>query len=133
MTTRIMVIDDTPEILALFQELLAEEGYEVMAYTDAIRDLAEVERVQPDLIILDHIIAGEAVGLPMLQQLQQRGSTAEIPVIVCSAAASAMEEMEGCLQGRGVRVVLKPFAIDDVLDAVQQALASQQTCAVRFR
>ena len=117
-----MVIDDTPEIRALFQELLAEEGYEVVAYADAIRDLAEVERVQPDLIILDHIIAGEAVGLTILQQLKRRRSTAQIPVIVCTAAANDVEEMEGSLKGKGVGLVLKPFAIDDLLAAVDQAL-----------
>lgn len=124
MPQRIMVIDDTWEILALFEELLSEEGFDVVPYVDAIHDLAEVERVQPDLIILDHIIAGEGVGLSMLQQLQQRPSTAQIPVIVCTAAAKTMEGMEDELLARGVRLVLKPFAIDHVLAVVQQALAA---------
>ena len=122
MPQRIMVIDDTREILALFEELLAEEGYTVMAYATGIPDLADVERIQPHLIILDHIIAGEAVGLLMLQQLKRRGSTAHIPVIVCTAAAKAVEEMESYLQATGVGLVLKPFDVDDVLAAIQRVL-----------
>ena len=82
MTTRIMVIDDTPEIRARLEELLTEEGYAVVVYAGGIPNLDAVDQVQPDLVILDHIIAGEAVGLPMLESWQQRRSTAHIPVIV---------------------------------------------------
>ena len=58
MRPRIMVIDDTPELLELFQDLLTDEGYEVVPFADGIQDIVEVERVRPDLIILDYIIRG---------------------------------------------------------------------------
>src|SRR5580765_7160562 len=85
MPPRILVVNDTQEILDLFQELLTEEGYEVVLYSYGIEDLSEIERVKPDLIILDHIIGGEAVGWQMLQKLKMKRSTATIPVIVCTA------------------------------------------------
>ncbi len=62
MPTRIMVVNDTQEILELFQDLLTEEGYEVVAYASGIPALDEDDQVQPDLIVLDHIVAGEGVG-----------------------------------------------------------------------
>ena len=122
MAPRIMVVNDTQEILELFQDLLTEEGYEVVLYSYDIQDLAEVQRVKPDLIILDHIIGGEAVGWQMLQKLKMKRSTAKIPVIVCTAAVKAVQEMEGYLKSKGVGVILKPFDIDDLLDAVRRAL-----------
>jgi len=124
MPTRIMVVNDTQEILELFEDLLTEEGYEVVLYSYDIQDLQEVERIKPDLIILDHIMGGEAVGWQMLQKLKMKRSTANIPVIVCTAAAKAVHEMEGYLKSKGVGLVLKPFDIDDLLSAVKRALSS---------
>ncbi len=124
MPTRIMVVNDTQEILELFEDLLTEEGYEVVLYSYDIQDLQEVERIKPDLIILDHIMGGEAVGWQMLQKLKMKRSTANIPVIVCTAAAKAVHEMEGYLKSKGVGLVLKPFDIDDLLSAVKRALST---------
>ena len=43
---RIVVVNDTQEILEIFDDLLTEEGYEVVLYSYAIQDLDEVERVR---------------------------------------------------------------------------------------
>ena len=44
MSTRIMVVDDSQELLDLFRELLTDEGYEVVLNAVGIQDIAEVER-----------------------------------------------------------------------------------------
>jgi len=62
MANRIMVVNDTQEILDLFRLILEEEGYEVVQYSYAIQDMLEVERVQPDLMIIDLIFGREKVG-----------------------------------------------------------------------
>jgi DNA-binding response OmpR family regulator len=122
--TRIMVINDTQEILALFRDILTDEGYEVALYSSAIHDMAEIERLQPDLIILDFIFGHENQGFQMLQKLKMRRSTAGVPVVVCTAALQAVREMEGFLQSKGVQVVLKPFDVDDLLGSVHRGLAT---------
>ena len=130
MAPRIMVVNDTQEILELFRELLEEEGYEVVLYTYAIQDLAEVERVKPDLIILDHIFGEEKHGWQMLQKLKMRRSTESIPVVVCTTEVKAVQEMEGYLTAHGVGVVLKPFRIDDLLSTVTLALQNRDAAAL---
>ncbi len=122
MAPHIMIINDTIEILELFREILTEEGYEVSLYSYSIQDVGEVERLKPDLIILDYIIGGEAVGWQTLQKLKMKRSTARIPVLVCTAAVNAIHEMEGFLKSKNVEVVLKPFDIDELLEAVKRAL-----------
>ncbi len=122
MAARIMVVDDTQEILDLFEDLLTDEGYEVVLYSFNIQDMAEVERARPDLLILDLVIGGEETGWQMLQKLRMRRSTAHIPVIVCTAAAKAVQEMEGFLKTKNVGLMLKPFDIDELLAAVKAAL-----------
>ena len=44
MAARILVVNDTEEILEIFRELLGDEGYEVVTYSYAPHDLAEIER-----------------------------------------------------------------------------------------
>jgi DNA-binding response OmpR family regulator len=126
MAQRIMVINDTQEILELFDDLLTEEGFEVVLYSFGIRDLSEVQRVRPDLIILDLVFGGEDVGWQMLQKLKMSRSTAKIPVIVCTAAVKSAQEMEGYLKSKGIGLVLKPFDIDDLLAAVRAQLKPNQ-------
>ena len=129
MTTRIMVINDTQEILEMFRAILEEEGYEVILYSFAILDMDEYERVKPDLIILDLVFGGEKSGWQMLQKLKMNRSTATIPVIVCTAATNAIREMEGYLLSKGVGVILKPFDIDDLVAAVKLALQIRHNIA----
>ena len=111
----ILVVNDTQEILDLFREILEEEGYRVSLYSFAFRDLDDVKRDRPDLIILDFIIDGEAHGWQLLQKLKMDRETATIPVIVCTAAVRLVRDLEGHLKEKGVGVLLKPFDIDDLL------------------
>jgi DNA-binding response OmpR family regulator len=117
-----MVINDTQEILELFRDLLTSEGYEVSLYSYGVHDMKEVERVAPDLIIIDYLIGDERTGWQMLQKLKMTRSTAAIPIIVCTAALNQVKEIEGWLTQKRITVVLKPFDVDDLLAAVARAL-----------
>jgi DNA-binding response OmpR family regulator len=119
---RIMVINDTQEILDLFDAALTDEGYEVFLYSYAVRDMHEVERIAPDLIILDLMFGSEAIGWQVLQKLRMNRATAAIPVVVCTAATNAVREMEGHLQSQGVSVVPKPFQLEELFQSVERAL-----------
>ncbi len=120
--TRILVIDDTQEILDLFHEILTDEGFDVVLSAYVFQEMADVERVNPDLIILDTMFGEEKLGWQMLQKLKMRASTASIPVILCSAALLSAQELEGHLMTKGVSVVIKPFDIDELIEAVKAAL-----------
>ena len=121
----ILVINDTQEILDLFRELLEEEGYRVTLSSYTFQEVRDVARVAPDLVILDFIIGGEAHGWQMLQKMKMTRATADIPIIVCTAALKLARELEGHLREKDVLVVLKPFDIDELLHAVQLTLDSK--------
>ncbi|HWV36686.1 MAG TPA: response regulator [Thermomicrobiales bacterium] len=126
----ILVINDTQEILELFRELLEDEGYRVTLSSFAMQEIRDVVALAPDLVILDFIIGGEAHGWQMLQKMKMNRATATIPVIVCTAALQLVREIEGHLRAKDVLVVLKPFDIDDLLEAVSLALSKlAQDCA----
>src|SRR5579875_1451151 len=119
---RILVVNDTQEILELFRLLLEDEGYEVMLSSFPIQKVTEIEQMHPDLIILDLVFGDQKSGWQMLQMLKMWNSTASIPIIVCTAATQLVREQEGYLVSKGVHVVYKPFDIDELLAAVKQAL-----------
>ena len=126
MPTRILVINDTQEILDLFRILLEGEGYEVVLSGFPFQQVSEIEQINPDLIILDIIFGGEKIGWQMLQLLKMKRSIASIPVVVCTAALNAIREQEGYLVSQGVHVVYKPFDIDYILTTIKLALESRK-------
>lgn len=130
--TRIFVINDTVAILDLFRALLDEEGYQVTTdgFSVAAGDLLQrVKDARPDVIVLDLIIQDELRGWQFLQLLKMDRQTRGIPVVVCTAAAKFVEELQTHLDLMGVRAVLKPFDIDDLLRVIATALSRQEAVA----
>ena len=126
MATRILVVNDTQDILEMFRLLLEAEGYEILVSSFPLEDVFEVEKLELDLIILDIVFGQEKTGWQMLQLLKMHPSTATIPVIICSAAQEAVQEQEGYLVSKNVLVVYKPFELDDLLHTITQALQSRK-------
>lgn len=127
MPARILVVNDTQEILELFRIFLEEEeGYEVVLAGTPMQQVKDVEYINPDLIILDLVFGDEKTGLQMLQMLKMQRSTATIPVIVCTAALDLLREQEGYLVSQGVHVIYKPFDLDHLRANVKQLLESHE-------
>ncbi len=109
----ILVVEDTPELVELYRDILTEEGYAVAVYPQAVLDMRDVERIAPELIILDYLLGGEVDGLQMLHQLKRHPATAAIPVILCTAAVKTINAVAD-----DVRILYKPFELNDLLDLV---------------
>ncbi len=123
MAARILIINDDQELQTLIRSVLeGEGGYEAAFFTYAPQELVEIERVRPDLIVLDLIFGRENLGWRLLQKLKLRRSTNTIPVVLCTASTQAISEIEGYLRANNIVVLAKPFSIDDLLLAVQQGL-----------
>jgi DNA-binding response OmpR family regulator len=123
MPPRIVVIDDAPEIVEFYEELLTDEGYDVIAtFTGPPNDPQVIGQHRPDIVILDWLFGREAVGMRILDMLKAYPPTANTPIIVCTAAHQEITEVEGVLKQRGVRVLHKPFAIDDLVAMIRQVL-----------
>jgi len=122
----ILVINDTQEVLEVMRDLLEDEGYRVTLHSDAIRDIERIREIAPDMVILDHLMGDEEYGWQIIQRLRLDRDLARLPIIVCTAAARMVRELEGHLKAKDITVVLKPFDIDDLLNAVRAALGRDQ-------
>jgi CheY-like chemotaxis protein len=124
----VLVVNDTVAILELFQAILEEEGYRVTTDGFSTENTALLQRVKelnPTLIILDLVVVDEKRGWQFLQMLKMERRTAHIPVIICTAAAKLVDELQVHLDTLGVGVVLKPFEVDVLLRAVAYRLATE--------
>lgn len=121
---RILVINDTKEILELFRDILADGmGHEVTLMGFAPDELARIVEEKPDLVIVDFVIGDrELLGWQLLQKMRMHPSTASIPIVACTAAVQAVRDSEAYLLDQGIEVVLKPFTISQLENAVRNAL-----------
>lgn len=124
----ILAINDSDDVLNLFRELLGDEGFRVSTTAYAAHDLEEIHVLQPDLIILDYMWSSDDSGWSMLQLLKMDPKTSAIPIILCTGAVRQVTEIDARLNQMDVRVILKPFDIDELLRIVNEALdtADQQ-------
>ena len=125
MSARILAIDDDPYNLDLFRMLLQSDGYEVVSSPVAYEQMAEVEALHPDLIILDIRLSRQREGFTFLQELKRSRPIKDIPVIICTADLGFAREQEENLRDKGIPIIHKPFDIDSLLEVVHQSLPSQ--------
>jgi CheY-like chemotaxis protein len=124
----ILVMDDTSSILELVQELLEDEGYRVTTCWDLL-DLPQIRVVQPDLIMMDLLFAGMCeTGVQFATAARLDPALSHIPIVFCTAAMREVrdEVMAERLRQLRVRVVLKPFDIDELLAVLAEALIATQ-------
>ncbi|MGH2418177.1 MAG: response regulator [Candidatus Limnocylindria bacterium] len=120
---RVLVVNDTQEILELFEEILSGMGLDPVVMSYAPRELDRVREVKPDLIILDFLMDDrELLGWQLLQKLKMDRTLDSIPIVVCTGAVRTVNEQQGYLTEQGVLVVLKPFNVDQLEEAVLAAL-----------
>ena len=118
----VLVVNDTEEIVELFREIIEGMGHRVTATSYAPDDLVEIQKVEPDLVILDLVMGGEKLGWQLAQKMRMSRDTEAIPIVICTAATEDVREQEGWLTANGIKVVLKPFSVDDLELAITKAL-----------
>jgi DNA-binding response OmpR family regulator len=125
-TKRILVVDDRNDLLHLMRRVLEDEQYQVSILQQGRDAFTCVKTQLPDLLILD-LKLGDISGQDVLKQLKDDAVTAEIPVIVYTAAVLEAEEVTRLISGdpehyQGVYMVQKPFELESLLALVEQVL-----------
>ncbi|MEU8361783.1 response regulator [Nonomuraea sp. NPDC048882] len=112
--TRVLVVDDEPQILRALRVNLAARQYEVAVAPDGGTALRQSAEWHPDLVILD-------LGLPDLDGVEViqglRGWTT-VPIIVLSGRADSTDKVDA-LDAGADDYVTKPFSIDELLARVR--------------
>ena len=124
---RILIIDDKNELLHLMRRTLEDESYQVVALQDGKKGFLYMKILLPDLLILD-LKLGTVSGQDILKQIKNEPLTANIPVLVYTAAVLEVKEVENLIAKdpqfySGVYILRKPFELDTLLDIIKDMLA----------
>jgi two-component system, NtrC family, response regulator AtoC len=116
--SRVMVVDDDAETLALLHEIVAKEGYEVETVEDAETALRRLGEWQPELVITDIHMPGMD-GLALLAAVREKEP--DIPVVLLTAYGSLKTAVDAIKAG-AFDYLSKPFIVDDIRLVVRRAL-----------
>ncbi|MDA5285683.1 response regulator transcription factor [Streptomyces sp. NPDC054904] len=116
--SRILVVDDEPEVRAAVEDGLSIEGYEVRGAADGLAALSQVATWEPDAVVLD-VMMPVLDGLAVCRQLRALGD--RTPVLVLTALDSVSERVDG-LEAGADDYLVKPFALDELIARVRALL-----------
>jgi adenylate cyclase len=120
MSSRILVVDDTPANIQVLSATLKEKGYQISVATNGRQALELVGRLRPDLILLD-VMMPEMDGFEACRRLKEADATKEIPVIFLTARTETTDIVKGFELG-AVDYVAKPFNAHELLARVNTHL-----------
>lgn len=115
--SRLLIVDDDVEVLALLKKFFVQQGYQVSVATDGVGLWAALEREVPDLIILDLMLPGDN-GLALCQRLRLQHAT---PVIMLTAMGELSDRVVGLEMGAD-DYLGKPFDARELLARVRAVL-----------
>ena len=128
-TTKIVVcIEDEPEMITLIKAILGRKGYDVSGAGNGREGLEVIDRVRPDLVLLDLMMPGMD-GWEVYQKLKANEATQNIPVIVVTAKAQSIDKMLGLHIAKVDDYIAKPFSPQELVESIEKVLAKRQAAA----
>lgn len=121
----ILIVDDAPENLALVTSLLTTAGYQVRAANSGARALSVLQRMVPDLILLD-VKMPDMDGFEACRQIKQDQRLRDIPVVFMSGLHQTEAKVEGFDVG-AVDFVSKPMDARELLARVETHISLART------
>ena len=120
---RILLIDDEPDLRALLQRYLTEQGFEVRPLADSSQVEKLLQRELFDVMVLDIMMRGED-GLSLCQRLRAQSET--IPIIMLTARGDPIDRILGREAGAD-DYLPKPFDPRELLACIHAQLRRQRT------
>ena len=121
--TKILIVEDEPNMVAGLRDNFEYEGYEVITAGDGVQGLERAIADSPDLVVLD-VMMPRMSGLDVCRQLKARRPS--IPVIMLTARGQEVDKVVGLELGAD-DYVTKPFSIRELLARVKAVLRRART------
>jgi DNA-binding response OmpR family regulator len=106
--TKILIIDDEPDMLDLIAECLADDNFELKSISSAINILSDIETFKPDLILTDKLMPHTS-GHEVITQIRQSPKYFSTPILVLTGLISEKDKIESLDIGAD-DYITKPFS-----------------------
>ena len=120
----VLVVDDSPETLGMLTSALETAGLTVLVALDGHRALSLVERVTPDLILMDAVMPG-LDGFETCRRMKQ-ALRIDAPVIFMTGLSETEHILHG-FQSGGIDYVTKPIVTDELIARMRAHLGNART------
>ncbi|MEM6333286.1 MAG: response regulator [Planctomycetota bacterium] len=121
--SRILVVDDDPEIRELFRDILSDDDrYEVRTAATGYDAGLVTEQFRPHLIVLDYMLP-DINGNRVCETIRQNGELANTRIIVVSGVVNR-EEVDDLLRCGADEFIKKPFNVDHLLKRIETLLTA---------
>ena len=129
---KMVVIDDTEMLLIFVEDVLAtaEPEWRITTALSATEGLREIERVRPDLVLLDYSLP-DFNGDEVCRRLLENKETADVPVLMMSGHVAQMKATAARLRNV-VATIEKPFLSDALVDLVRRTLVAGKSLIKRI-
>lgn len=107
----VLLVDDSPDKLALLKVALQMDGYEVRTATDGVEALEAVESFPPDLIITD-VMMPRMDGYELARRVRANPSTRFIPIIIQTAARGSEKDARRGAEVGALGYITDPTDLD---------------------
>jgi DNA-binding response OmpR family regulator len=121
----VLLVDDSPDSLSFLTDALEQSGYSVLIATSGSSALSIVERITPDLILLDAVMPAMD-GFETCARLKALPSVAQIPVIFMTGLTET-EHVVRALGAGGVDYLTKPINIEELRARIRVHLANARS------
>jgi CheY-like chemotaxis protein len=120
-TRLVLIVEDEASIREVIREVLEDRGFRVMASANGAEALRMLDWMRPDVVVLD-LLMPVMHGWDFMESYVDKTDGQPIPIVVVSVNPALPRSFNRF----GVRqIVAKPFDVDDLLDAVEQALSNR--------
>ena len=117
---QILLVDDEPNILAPLEFLVSQQGYRVEKALNGHEALEKMDKVHPNLVILDVMMPGMD-GFEVARRIRQDGRFDQTQIIFLTAKGAANDRLNGYANGAEIYLT-KPFDNDDLIHTVNEAV-----------
>ena len=108
----VLLVDDSPEALGFLTDALEHSGFSVLIATSGAAALNIVERITPDLVLLDAVMPSMD-GFETCRRIKASAGLSQVPVIFMTGLTET-EHVVHALESGGVDYLTKPINIDEL-------------------
>lgn len=122
---RIIYIEDDSDMIDLVSLILSRRGFSVKGADGGVKGLEMVLADVPDLVLLD-LMMPDLDGWDVYQQMKAQSKTRNIPVIVITAKAQAIDRVLGLRIAKVDDYICKPFSPNELIASIDRIIEKQK-------